>query len=451
MKKKINTQFLIIAAIAILCTALFSGLVFYDIFKKEITTELQAYAHMLVTVSSCDDLEENLKKDNYTMRITMINPDGSVEYDTKAKIDEMDNHRLRPEIIKAMKYGEGEAIRKSETLDSNTFYYAVKMDNGMIIRVAKESSSIYAVFKNSFPIIGAVTIVIFIFCIVLSHFLTKSLITPIEKMSKDISNVSEISTYKELIPFMYTIQKQHEDIMKNAKIRQDFTANVSHELKTPLTSISGYSELIENGMATNEDVVRFATEIHRNSNRLLILINDIIRLSELDSSDMDIQFEKINLFDMAASCVEMLKMSAEKHNVIVNLKGQDVYIFGNRLMIDEMIYNICDNAIRYNNEHGSVTILVRGIRRFDSENGIMENEVVFTVKDTGIGIPKKHQERIFERFYRVDKSRSKLTGGTGLGLAIVKHIIAKHDKARIEINSDIGKGTEIKVIFPGID
>lgn len=452
MKKKINMQFIIIAAVAIIFTAVFSGIIFYDIFKSEVMEELKAYAHVLVATESFQDVEKNLEKENIdNLRITVINGDGTVRFDTNADIGEMDNHSYRPEVIEAMEKGEGEAIRKSKTLDTNTFYYAVRMDDKSIIRVSKETSSMYSVFVDSFPIIGAITAALFLFCIILSHFLTKSLIMPIEKMSRDINHVSEISTYKELIPFMHTIQLQHENIMKNAKMRQEFTANVSHELKTPLTSISGYSELIENGMATNEDVIRFAREIHRNSNRLLMLINDIIRLSELDTADIDVPFERMNLYDMASTCVEMLKMNAEKHKVSIRVKGQEAYILGNRQMIDEMIYNLCDNAIRYNNENGSVVVTIMEIRRFDSDKGIMENEVVLTVKDTGIGIPKKYQERIFERFYRVDKSRSKLTGGTGLGLAIVKHIVAGHKSARIELESDTGKGTEIKVIFPSIN
>lgn len=449
MKKKINMQFLMITAIAIIFTAIFSCIIFYEIFKTEVMEEIKSYAYLLAASNSFEELEENLNEKNIrNLRITVINKDGTVQFDTNADIGGMDNHRKRPEIIEAIEHGEGETIRKSETLDTNTFYYAIRLEDGGIIRVAKESRSMFHVFLNSFPYIGTIAVILFLFCIIISHMLTKSLISPIEKMSRDIDHVSEINTYKELIPFMNTIQKQHEDIMKNAKLRQEFTANVSHELKTPLTSISGYSELIENGMAADEDVIRFAREIHRNSNRLLTLINDIIRLSELDTIDMNVGFERLNLYDLAVSCLEMLKMTAEKHKVTISIKGQEAYILGNRQMIDEMIYNLCDNAIRYNNENGMVVVTVMGIRRFDSEKKILKNEVVLSVKDTGIGIPKKHQERIFERFYRVDKSRSKSTGGTGLGLAIVKHIVAGHKGAEIEIESDSGKGTEIKVIFP---
>lgn len=227
-----------------------------------------------------------------------------------------------------------------------------------------------------------------------------------------------------------------EDMLENSKQRQEFTANVTHELKTPLTSISGYAELIENGMASDTDVTRFAQGIHTNANRLIILINDIIRLSELDSAEDEIEVEKLDLYAMASTCVEMLEPSAEKHRVTITLMGESCPIQGNKMMIEELLYNLCDNAIRYNNVNGNVSVNVYE----DREHAVLE------VRDTGIGIPKEHQERIFERFYRVDKSRSKSTGGTGLGLAIVKHIIVKHH-AKLEVESEVGKGTIMRVLF----
>ena len=226
------------------------------------------------------------------------------------------------------------------------------------------------------------------------------------------------------------------EMLENAKLRQEFTANVTHELKTPLTSISGYAELIENGMASEADVKRFAQGIHTNANRLIILINDIIRLSELDSADEEIDMEELDLYAMAKTCVGMLEPSAEKHHVTISANGESSLIYANRMMMEELLYNLCDNAIRYNNENGKVEVSVKKEKEY----------TMLSVKDTGIGISKEHQERVFERFYRVDKSRSKSTGGTGLGLAIVKHIIVKHH-ARLLVDSEVGKGTVMQVIF----
>ena len=279
-------------------------------------------------------------------------------------------------------------------------------------------------------------VVLLVLCMVAARVLTTKLVAPIEKLAQNIGECTEMQTYEELTPFMTMIRKQHEDIMKNARMRQEFSANVSHELKTPLTSISGYAELIETGMASEQDTVRFAHGIHNSANRLLTLINDIIRLSELDVTTEDIM-EELDICDMAANCVEMLQMSAEKHQVQLSFSGEQQMVTANRQMMDELIYNLCDNAIRYNNPGGRVDVSVyREVER-----------VVLEVKDNGIGIPEKDQERIFERFYRVDKSRSKSTGGTGLGLAIVKHIIALHDNVKLELRSKLGEGTTIYVYF----
>lgn len=439
MKKKINIQFLIIAALAIFFTVSSVAVVFYELFQREVMADLKTYAHVVVGSKAYQDMDSILEDSiEDELRISLINEDGTVAFDTNADIGGMDNHSERPEIEKAFASGEGKAIRESATLDKSTFYYAVRLDDGKVLRVAKEANSIFSIYRTSFPMIAVIVAVLLIFCIVLSHYLTKSLMRPIEQMADNIDNCSEISTYKELKPVIATIQKQHEDIVRNANMRQDFTANVSHELKTPLTAISGYSELIENGMADSGDIVRFAGEIHKSSNRLLTLINDIIKLSELDAMDKDVEYDNVNLRVIAENCVEMLKMNAANHHVRITWTGEDVSVYGNKELLEELVYNLCDNAIRYNNEQGRVE--VRTVR--DNHN------IVLSVKDTGIGIPKEHQDRVFERFYRVDKSRSKSRGGTGLGLAIVKHIVAQHKGAEIAIESEIGRGTEIKVIFP---
>jgi two-component system phosphate regulon sensor histidine kinase PhoR len=185
-----------------------------------------------------------------------------------------------------------------------------------------------------------------------------------------------------------------------------------------------------------DNITRFAAEIHQSANRLLSLINDIIRLSELDNNESSESFEAINLYEVAQACIDMLQITAAKHQVALSVEGEAAYVSSTRQMMEELIFNLCQNAIRYNNENGKVAVSVKRQR----------GKVVLQVKDNGIGIPREHQERIFERFYRVDKGRSKSTGGTGLGLAIVKHILARHD-AELELESEVGRGTKIKVNF----
>ncbi|MDO5291963.1 MAG: ATP-binding protein [bacterium] len=445
MKKKINLRFLAVVAVAIIITVTMATVVFYELFKKEVMQDLKTYVRVLVTADIYDeyktyDFNENLDE----LRVTIISPEGIVEFDTNVDIGGLDNHSGRPEVVEAFNTGEGQAVRESKTLEKNAFYYAVLLKNGSVLRVAKEAGSILSVFLSALPIIGMTSVVLFIICAVLSHFLTKSLVEPIEHLANNLDEGNTPIVYKELIPFITTIKKQHADIIRNASLRQEFTANVSHELKTPLTAISGYSELIENGMATEEDITRFAAEIHRNSNRLLTLINDIIRLSELDHIEREVNYEKTNLYNIASSCVQMLQMNAQKHHVTIEFHGEPACVTANKEMMEELIFNLCDNAIRYNNENGRVDVSVKSI----SVNGT--NYVELVVKDTGIGISKENQDRIFERFYRVDKSRSKSTGGTGLGLAIVKHIVARHENAHLELKSEVGKGTMIRVTFQEI-
>ena len=216
------------------------------------------------------------------------------------------------------------------------------------------------------------------------------------------------------------------------KMRQDFTANVSHELKTPLTSISGYAEIIEAGFAKPDEIVSFASKIKKEAARLLGLINDIIKLSEVDSPETKLETKKISIKEILEDCKDSLQSNASKKNVSITVDGDNSLIAGDHSMIYELVFNLMDNAIRYNKQNGFV--------HASFFNGVLK------VQDSGIGIPKEHQERIFERFYRVDKSRSKETGGTGLGLAIVKHIAERHH-AKIALQSEINEGSEISVTF----
>ena len=426
-----------ISAVGILLTFCLSTVIFYELFKSEVVDELKTYADVIKETQSYDQiLQGEYDPDVDDLRITMIKKDGKVFYDSFADIKKMENHANRQEVRQALKHGNGKAIRTSDTLDKNTFYYAIRLDDGNILRVAKESRSIWSVFIKVTPAILILIFVILAISKMLSDVLTKSLLLPIEQMSENLDHLEDITTYKELMPFINTIQEQHKNILMNAKMRQEFTANVSHELKTPLTAISGYSELIQNGMTNEEETIRFAGEIHKSAKRLLTLINDTIRLSQLDTSEQKVIYEAIDLYKIAEDCVNMLKFSAENHGITISIHGTNAYLEGNKEMLEEVVYNLCDNAIRYNNEGGKVDVTVKPVK----------GKIYLCVEDNGIGISKEHQERIFERFYRVDKSRSKSPGGTGLGLAIVKHIIQQHG-AHMELTSEKGKGTKIEIEF----
>ncbi|MBR5247804.1 MAG: two-component sensor histidine kinase [Lachnospiraceae bacterium] len=437
MKKKINSRLVMTAIVGIVSTMLLITVVYYDLFCRQIMEDLKTYVSFMVHLSLGEELH-NAESIGHIegLHVTLVDNTGHIIYDNGKGHEEKE----LPEVEAAFADGEGQAIRKSLTLDRSTFYYAVRLGDGSVLRVGRESESLYSIFVSALPSLVMVTCILIVVSMVLAHVLTGNLIKPIERLAENLEEQEELTEYEELVPLINMIQEQHKDIIKNARIRQDFTANVSHELKTPLTSISGYAELIENGMASEADTVRFAGGIRKSATRLLTLINDIIRLSELDSTEQTIVFEKLNLYQLAETCVEMLSMNAEKHHVTISLQGMESYINGNRQMIEELLYNLCDNAIRYNNENGTVKVTV-----YQSQK-----QTILVVRDTGIGIPSEHRERIFERFYRVDKSRSKSTGGTGLGLAIVKHILVKHH-ASIDLQSELGKGTVMTVTFPEIE
>ena len=438
MKRRVYFLLTHISLIAIILSLLTVSFIFYKGFEKQIFNDLEIIAHLYADL----DLEtiNSIESDNYLknrIRISVIDAEGNVIYDNNATIGSMGNHSDREEIKEAIKNGTGTAVRRSDTLEKSLFYYALCIEDGGIVRVARETNNIISIFYQYMPIFIVMVVLLFLLCMIVARYFTRKLVAPIEKMATNLNEREKIETYSELTPFINMIYEQHEDIMKGARMRQDFTANVSHELKTPLTAISGYSELIENGMATEENTRRFAGEIHKSATRLLTLINDIIRLSELDATDVSHTFERIQLNQVAETCVNMLHMNAEKHHVQIAYTGEPCQVFSTKEMMEELVYNLCDNAIRYNIEGGKVFVTVKS----------MSGKVVLTVKDTGIGIPEKHQERIFERFYRVDKSRSKSTGGTGLGLAIVKHIVAQTG-AEMKLESEPGKGTEISIVFP---
>lgn len=440
MKKKINLRFIGIALLAIGITLFGVTSIYYYLFENQVRNDLHVLAETLVDSGVFQkERLEHIVFESEDIRVTWIDEDGTVIYDSWNDVESMENHMERPEIKAAFQTGTGDSVRTSDTMQINTHYYALKINDGTVVRVARNASSGASIFINAMPIVGVIAILVTILCVVLADYLTKQLLDPIAAIANkldDVEGSGGTEIYKELEPFVQTIRTQHENILSAAKMRQDFTASITHELKTPLTAISGYAELIENRMTTEEQNILFASEIRNNSNRLLTLINDIIRLSELDHMELGMDFELLDLYELARECTQNIRVNAEHRGVEFVLNGESCVVNGNRHMLCELIENLCENGIRYNNEGGFVYLTVYQ----------KDGRAVLCVRDNGIGIPEKHQARVFERFYRVDKSRSKATGGTGLGLAIVKHIVAIHS-AKIELESQVGKGTSIRVEF----
>ncbi|MDO4617320.1 MAG: ATP-binding protein [Lachnospiraceae bacterium] len=440
MKNKINQRLIEIAILAIVLTTICMTFVYYGIYQNQVRKDLKMMGTTLSSTRSFyQELQTNpdsLKLGIDNLRITWIDTDGTVLYDNDIDIGDMENHSDRPEVQQALTQGEGETVRNSHTMNQKNFYYALLQQDGTVLRVAIGARSIWNVFLSSFPMIITVLFIVVILCILLAHFLTRQLLQPIQDVVEHLDDHTRAPVYKELVPLVDTIRSQHENILMAAKVRQDFTANVSHELKTPLTAISGYAEIIENHMADAEQTEHFAREIRNNAGRLLVLINDIIRLSELDTAEGGIAAEDVDLDKIARACLKDLQIQADERNIAVRYNGTVCKVLANPTMMRELIQNLCENAIRYNNPGGHLDVAVLE----ENEHGVL------IVKDDGIGIPRDQQDRIFERFYRVDKSRSKRTGGTGLGLAIVKHIVELHD-ASLTLESEPGRGTMIRVTF----
>jgi len=441
MKKKINVRLAIIALLAIVATVIGVTLVYYSLFFRQVKSDLRVSAKLLKDTHFFESVQEDVDKidlstDISELRVTWISEDGTVLYDNDITKDKLENHLDRPEIQEAFEDGEGETVRRSDTMNQSTFYYALLLDNGTVLRVATNAESIWAIFSSAAPIMALIILLILVVCLALSHMLTKKILQPIEMMTQNLENADYKSPYKELNPFAEMLRSQHMDILAAVKARQDFTANVSHELKTPLTAISGYAELLEGDMVEENQKKSFYHKIRKNSDRLLALINDIIRLSEIDSKEHEPNFEEMDLLALVQECQEELAMNAKQVGVEFQVTGESCPVTGNPDMLKELLENLAQNAIRYNNPGGRVIV----------STNRMDQRSLLVVKDNGIGIPASEQERIFERFYRVDKSRSKERGGTGLGLAIVKHIADLHG-AKIELDSAPGLGTTVTVEF----
>lgn len=441
MKQKINLRLIGIAILAIAATVIAMISVYYRLLQVQVKKDLRLNAQLLQSsylftdpehVERCNELKDLCQ----SLRITWIGTDGSVLFDNDFAAARLGNHADRQEVKAAYKTGEGQAVRYSSTLNKDTFYYALRLSDGTILRLAAEYESVGRIIISVIPIIALILLLILLVCIALSHMLTTQLIKPIEAMARNITDKDFQAPYKELAPFSDIIRTQHMEILAAAKDRQDFTANVSHELKTPLTAISGYAELLAANMVAPEQKMHFYHEIQKCAARLLRLINDIIRLAALDRSEREPLFNEVDLAEIVEESLNTLQLNAEQHKIKLNLQLEKCIVHGNREMLKELVDNLVVNAIFYNSPGGYVLIKV------GTDNGRQK----LLVKDNGIGIPATEQGKIFQRFYRVDKSRSKATGGTGLGLAIVKHIVELHS-AEIILDSTPGVGTSFTIVF----
>lgn len=492
---------------------------------------------------------EDLSETN-TQRLTWIAADGSVLYDSVVDESQMENHGDREEVQEAMRTGSGESSRYSTTLAERTENYALRLQDGSVLRLSTTELSALSIFLSMTQPLAVAVAIALVLAGLLASKTSKAIVKPLEKV--DLEHPEQAEVYDEMAPFLrriavqqkmihkqvqeqkrrqrefstitenmeegllvldakgevlscnqgalrllgiqqvqerenvYTLnrseifrkcisqalQGKHEEATMESegrsykllanpvteeqlvagvvvlmfdntekadreRLRREFTANVSHELKTPLTSISGFAEIIKNGMVKTEDVPRFAENIYEEAQRLIAMVQDIIQLSRLDEAEGTMEKADVDLARIGETVIKRLETSATQHHVSLFLQAEEAVIHGVPHVLEEMVYNLCDNAIRYNKESGSVTVRI--------EN--REKEVRLTVQDTGIGIPAGEQERVFERFYRVSRSRSKTIEGSGLGLSIVKHGALLH-QAEVEMESEVDQGTTIRLIFP---
>ena len=453
MKDRIRYSLIYMGVLAALFAVIFTTRVFEGEMTNQFKGHLREQLRLIETAYTNDSLASTPQKlaqfASKELRITLIDSSGTILYDSDAEASKMENHYNREEVTDAFAKGIGEDLRYSTTLQAKAFYFAKRLHDGNVLRLGMRQANLKQAYSKTIPYLIVLLAAIILAAIIIAFGLSRAFVRPLQKLV-DLLGTSEWmnieNTYKEIAPLVNTIRKQDLELQltieqlsnekkKISHLKDEFTANASHELKTPLTSISGYAELIENGMAQPEDVKMFAGKIHKEAKRLQSIANDIITLSKLNDHEgqpFDLN-EKINLWNLSHSCIEGLMLGANKKNIQLSLDGApDAEILGNSKLIYEMIFNLVDNAIRYTEPGGKVVVLVE--------------PKAIVVKDTGIGIPEESQSRVFERFYRVDKSRSKETGGTGLGLAIVKHIAEVHH-AKIHLNSTVGFGTEIRIGF----
>lgn len=426
-----------VLAVTLLLSYIILTLLLYNqnlsILESEVRQEAK-YIRAAVNISGAQYLEE-MDDVDWTTRVTQIDAKGDVLYDTRRDGSTLENHSGRKEVKEALATGEGEDVRMSDTVGQEMYYYALLLDDGTVLRASKSMDGLIRTALGNLPVMAGLAAVMLVLAYFLAKWQTKRLVRPIYEL--DLEHPLENKTYEELTPFLEAMDRQNKEKEAVANMRKEFSANVSHELKTPLTSISGYAEIMKNGMVRPADIPLFSERIYKEARRLITLVEDIIKLSKLDEESVELEKEEVDLYELTREIISRLSPQAAQKNIRMEVTGEPVKYFGIRQILDEMIYNVCENAVKYNVDNGRVSVWV---------GNTLEGPKV-TVSDTGIGIPKEHHERIFERFYRVDKSHSKERGGTGLGLSIVKHGALLHG-AKVTVDSMPGRGTKIEIQFP---
>ena len=441
-----------VAVVATLAAAFVFHATLVDDAKHELTDQCATIAASLNSDDTTDTDQDIVRMlTPQKMRATLVAPDGTVVYDTKFEASSLPNHADRQEIQEALSSGTGQTERPSDTAGNVSLYYAQRLDSGDVLRLSEDRESVTAIFTHDIGLLVSIVALVVLGAWAASRMLSKRLVKPI--LDIDTTAAKAEAPYRELEPLVDRLNDQQAELIAQMdKLRDadayrlEFTANVTHELKTPIASIQGAAELIRDGIARPEDIPEFAGRIYSSARRLSSLVSDILTLSKMDESERagDSQLlgpkTECDLCQIAGDVTDRLQDKAKRAGVRLTLEGQKCMVVGNAGLLDEMVSNLCDNAIRYNRVNGKVYVWVYQIA----------GRPTVSVSDTGIGIPEEAQPKVFERFYRVDKSRSRSNGGTGLGLAIVKHAAAFHN-AKIDLKSKLGEGTTITVTFPSAD
>ncbi len=435
----INT-FLVGTLVYFICAFMFFGNL-YTHFEQQLFNELESESVFLEDYVLNGDLVklQNLKTKN---RITLIHTDGSVYFDNTVSFEKMENHALRSEFLGAKDKGISKISRYSSTMTEKTLYFAKQLSSGDVLRISCNQHSVWVLVLGMSQILLLILVIAVIISGISASWISRKIVNPLNSINLDKPEISDV--YEELQPFTKRIAEENFEKAQREEIRAQYTANVSHELKTPLTSISGFAEILMSGNTDPKLIMDFSRSIYDEAQRMTTLVNDIIKLSKLDEKSIAMKKEALSLRSICREVIDVLSASAKTKNISVNLEGDSGLINGVEPVIYEMLYNLVDNAIKYNKIDGKVDIKIQDILTSDGS----KHKVILSVRDTGIGIPYSEKERIFERFYRIDKSRSRSLGGTGLGLSIVKHA-AKYHNASILVTSEEGKGSTFTVVFEG--